>query len=161
VSIFTHATLRNTLGPDKLQGPGDGLYLVQNKHLAVNLPLHVDDEDLSKPGVTEKPLSEPTAMSYNRYRLKMAIITRDISDMLPIDPNLATYDLIISLDLRLDQFVDSLPNFFRMDKAKSPIPGNSGSGSQLNNSPRSLHCIYHICLGLQMELCTNFPVLFV
>jgi len=94
--------------------------LVQNKHLVVNLPLHVDDEDLCKPDVKEKPLSEPTDMSYIRHRLLMAEIARDSSDMLPLDPNLATYDLIISLDSRLEAFLESLPIFFQMDKAQAP-----------------------------------------
>ncbi|RKU41137.1 hypothetical protein DL546_000940 [Coniochaeta pulveracea] len=102
-----------------VEGPFDTIYFVQPNRIWTNLPLNINDDDLDKPHKHERPLSEPTSMSYNLHRLKIAEIARCISDEMPRDANDATCELILSLDSRLESFIQSLPAFFRVEIADS------------------------------------------
>jgi hypothetical protein len=100
--------------------PGDSNYQTHPKHMEVNLPRHVDDDDLANVNSTEKLLSHPTTMTYNLHRIKIAELARGVSDVVPNDPNFATYRLISSVDSKFKEFITGLPSFFRMDEADSP-----------------------------------------
>ncbi|KAK7393945.1 hypothetical protein QQX98_013274 [Neonectria punicea] len=65
-------------------------------------------------------------MSYVLQRLKVAEIARCISDIMPRDPNDATYDMIVSLDSKLESLLQDLPDFFRIDIADSDEIGFVG-----------------------------------
>lgn len=64
-------------------------------------------------------MSEPTTMSYNLHRLRVAEIARCISDVIPHDPNDVTCGLILPLDSRLESSIQDLPTFFRLEVAGS------------------------------------------
>jgi hypothetical protein len=81
--------------------------------------MHVNDDDLSNPSVKERPLSEPTTMSYFLQRLKVAEVARCIADAIPQDPPDATCELILSLDSKLESLIQNLPTFYRIEIASS------------------------------------------
>ncbi|KAG7402461.1 putative transcription factor lepB [Fusarium oxysporum f. sp. rapae] len=99
----------------KAEGTSGATYLIQPSIISTNLPRHVDDDDLSNSDHKERPLSEPTTMSYNLQRIKVAEVGRYISDLMPHDPSEASCELILSLDAKLESLLYELPRFFRMD----------------------------------------------
>ncbi|CAO2658204.1 Nn.00g059270.m01.CDS01 [Neocucurbitaria sp. VM-36] len=101
------------------QGPSEAVYLVQPKFTASNIPKHINDDDLGNPNIQERPLTEPTTMSYVLHRLKVAEIVRCILDVIPHDPSDATYEMILSLDSKFDSLSQDLPAFFRVENADS------------------------------------------
>ncbi|KAF2474824.1 uncharacterized protein BDR25DRAFT_332154 [Lindgomyces ingoldianus] len=101
------------------EGPLEAVYLIQPKLTTSNIPRHINDEDLGNPNIQERPLSEPTTMSYVLHRLKIAEIARCISDVIPHDPNDATCELIVPLDSKLESLIQDLPAFFKVEIADS------------------------------------------
>ncbi|CCT61445.1 uncharacterized protein FFB20_13518 [Fusarium fujikuroi] len=103
----------------KAEGTSGATYLIQPNLISTNLPRHIDDVDLSNSNHKERPLSEPSTMSYNLQRIKVAEVVRCISDLMPNDPNEASCELLLSLDAKLDSVLCELPSFFRTELADS------------------------------------------
>ncbi|KAF5650042.1 hypothetical protein F52700_481 [Fusarium sp. NRRL 52700] len=103
----------------KAEGTSGATYLIQPNLISTNLPRHTDDDDLSNLHHKEKPLSEPTTMSYNLQRVKVAEVVRCISDLMPHDPSEASCELILSLDAKLESLLCELPDFFKTELAES------------------------------------------
>ncbi|KAF5560480.1 hypothetical protein FPHYL_6623 [Fusarium phyllophilum] len=103
----------------KAEGTSGATYLIQPSLISTNLPVHIDDADLSNSDYHERPLSEPTTMSYNLQRIKVAEVVRCISDLMPHDPSEASCELILSLDAKLESLLCELPNFFKTELAES------------------------------------------
>ncbi|KAF4435240.1 hypothetical protein FACUT_7344 [Fusarium acutatum] len=102
----------------KAEGTSGATYLIQPNLISANLPRHIDDDDLSNSEHKERPLSEPTTMSYNLQRIKVAEVVRCISDLMPHDLSEAPCELILSLDAKLESLIYELPRFFRMDMSE-------------------------------------------
>ncbi|KIW69703.1 hypothetical protein PV04_05565 [Phialophora macrospora] len=101
-------------------GPQEGTYFVQPRHMHVNLPCNIDDDDLvhGNPPVG-KPLSEPTIMSYYIQRIKLANICREVIDMMPLtsfELGTVNYQDVINLDRKFVAFFHDLPGFFKVDE---------------------------------------------
>ncbi|KAF5968281.1 hypothetical protein FCOIX_11529 [Fusarium coicis] len=96
----------------KAEGTSGATYLIQPNLISTNLPRHIDDNDLSNPSHIERPLSEPTTMSYTLQRIKVAEVVRCISDLMPHDPSEASCELILSLDAKIESLLYELPEFF-------------------------------------------------
>ncbi|KAF4949202.1 hypothetical protein FGADI_9059 [Fusarium gaditjirri] len=103
----------------RAEGTSGTTYLIQPNLISTNLPKHINDEGLSDLEYKERPLSEPTTMSYNLQRIKVAEVVRCISDVMPHDPSEASCELILSLDTKLESLLLELPNFFRSEMAES------------------------------------------
>ncbi|KAG9257427.1 uncharacterized protein F5Z01DRAFT_388308 [Emericellopsis atlantica] len=99
----------------KAEGSSGVTYLVHPKLINTNLPKHINDDDLGKLDLNERPISEPTSMSYNLQRLKTAEVARCISDLMPHDPSEASCELILSLDAKLESLLCELPDFFKIE----------------------------------------------
>lgn len=104
-----------------LGGPQEGTYFAHPRQTRVNVPLNIDDEDLSRGNFeASKPLNELTSMSYFRQRIRLADICRRIADAMPISisaPELYNYQDIVSLDAEFGAFLQELPVFFQVDEA--------------------------------------------
>lgn len=90
------------------------------RQMAVNLPRNIDDKDLiyTNPPI-DRPLCEPTTMSYDIQRIKLANLCREAVDLLPIsvhDISTVDYQQVIALDQRFDVFLQELPVFLRNDE---------------------------------------------
>ncbi|KAF5687182.1 hypothetical protein FDENT_5506 [Fusarium denticulatum] len=103
----------------KAEGTSGATYLIQPNLISTNLPRHINDADLSSSDRNERPLSEPTTMSYNLQRIKVAEVVRCISDLMPHDPSEASCELILSLDAKLESLLHELPEFFKIDRSES------------------------------------------
>ncbi|KAL5619778.1 hypothetical protein FOVSG1_002000 [Fusarium oxysporum f. sp. vasinfectum] len=103
----------------KAEGTSGATYLIQPNLVSTNLPKHINDSDLSHPDCQERPLSEPTTMSYNLQRVKVAEVVRCISDLMPHDPSEASCELILSLDAKLESLLSELPAFFKLELIES------------------------------------------
>ncbi|KAI2729287.1 transcriptional regulator family: Fungal Specific TF [Penicillium roqueforti] len=102
-----------------LSGPQEWTYSIQPKHMVVNEPLNIEDEEInhSEHGV---PLSTPTAMSYSLCRLKLAVVCRQIVDETSyyhFHGQEAPYEKILELDQKLHKVRAEIPGFFRYDQA--------------------------------------------
>ncbi|KAE8360074.1 hypothetical protein BDV27DRAFT_135130 [Aspergillus caelatus] len=102
-------------------GSQQGTYSIHPKHMCVNHPRNIDDVDLEHPDLEYSlPLSQPTPMTYYILRIKLAEMSRIVIDTLPLSPSdwpTVSYDTIMSLDRRFDDFLRDLPIFFRHDEA--------------------------------------------
>ncbi|OCT47378.1 putative Zn(II)2Cys6 transcription factor [Cladophialophora carrionii] len=101
-------------------GPQEGTYFVQPRHMRVNMLRNVDDDDLVRDGPpVDRPLSEPTAMSYYIQRIKLADICRQVIDVMPLTSfELGTVDYqdVINLDRKFAAFFRELPAFLKIDE---------------------------------------------
>ncbi|EXJ59621.1 hypothetical protein A1O7_03767 [Cladophialophora yegresii CBS 114405] len=101
-------------------GPQEGTYFVQPRHMRVNMLRNVDDDDLVRDNPTvDKPLSQPTVMSYYIQRIKLADICRDVIDVMPLtsfELGTVNYQDVINLDRRFETFFRKLPSFFKIDE---------------------------------------------
>ena len=90
--------------------------------MVVKKPLNVNDEDLIEGmGRIEKPLSQPTSMSYSLQRIRLAEISRTIVDrtaMIMAPAGGSSYDVIMDIDTELQVFTNDIPPFFSMSVSK-------------------------------------------
>ncbi|KAJ9604101.1 hypothetical protein H2200_011624 [Cladophialophora chaetospira] len=101
-------------------GPQEGTYFVQPRHMRVNMPRNIDDEDLlqDSPSI-DRPLSEPTNMSYYIQRIKVADICRQVIDKMPLtsfELGSVDYQDVIALDRKFEDFLDNLPSFLKIEE---------------------------------------------
>ncbi|KAF8847308.1 hypothetical protein BDZ45DRAFT_699308 [Acephala macrosclerotiorum] len=106
-------------------GPQEGTYFMHPNHINVNLPKDCIDDDLILG--EENSGSHPTRMSYFLHRLRLAHLSREIADTIPLDTTKLLqlpYSQIISLDKKLQDYLSSLPFFFKLDSEsrKRSIP---------------------------------------
>ena len=105
----------------RFKGPVEGVYQVHPRHMIVRKPLNVNDEDLYD-GVdfVERPMSQPTEMSYLLQRLRLAELSRTIVDRNPLmmarSSGLSYHD-VMDFDTDLQTFINDIPAFFSMNLA--------------------------------------------
>lgn len=85
-------------------GPQEGVYSVIPRHMQVNKPRNVIDDDLSTmPAEFSRPLDEPTSTTYYLQRIALAEVCREVVDILldiraVQDPQQISYTRIVTLD---------------------------------------------------------------
>jgi len=123
-------------------GPGEGVYLVNPRQMAVNKPRNIDDADLVE-GVlgAEFPVTQPTEMSYLLQRIRLAEISRSIVD----NPDTMT------VDAELGQMISEIPAFLNMDSYEGTGTNVTHSSSGifvqaylLNSILHTLRCKLHL-----------------
>lgn len=89
----------------RFSGPPEGVYTIDPRHMVVRKPLNVNDDDLRDgEDVVDQPLDQPTCMSYALQRLRIAELSRNFTDRLPLtvsNPDAVSYDLIMELDAEI------------------------------------------------------------
>lgn len=94
-----------------MPGPQEGIYTIQPRHMRVNKPRNIHDGDLEREGPSfERPLSEPTPMSYFIQRIKLAEICRDVTDVMPLGSFAegTSYQSIVALDAKFQAYFNEL-----------------------------------------------------
>ncbi|EAS31371.3 uncharacterized protein CIMG_06850 [Coccidioides immitis RS] len=84
----------------------------------VNLPSNCDDEAISCGSCSDKPLSEPTEMSYFLFRCRLSVIFRELIDEVTaqgIGIDEIDYDQVLNFDRKLNTFIDTVPYFLKSD----------------------------------------------
>ena len=102
-----------------MPSPQEGTYSIDPRHCQVNKPLNVDDDDLTiSNNIVDRPISEPTEMSYSLIRMgagEMCRILADLVHPMASGVNNVDYDEIIALERRIARVAEDLPYYFRLD----------------------------------------------
>ena len=101
-----------------LSRPQEFTYTINPRHMNVQRPLNIEDEDIENERVM--PLSSPTCMSYTLCRLRLAEVCREIVDETVPDyyhGQETSYEMILDLDRKLHQAYAEIPAFFRFDQS--------------------------------------------
>lgn len=102
-----------------ISGPQEGTYFINPNHVNVRLPKDCNDDDVVLGGDSE-PIAgpQPTGMTFYLARVRLAHLCRELTDTIPLETSKLMqmpYEHIIALDKRLEDFLSSLPFFFRLD----------------------------------------------
>ena len=102
-----------------VSGPEEGMYYLHVRHLNVELPRNVSDDELCMSGTSEATAdSQPTGMTYFLQRVRLAHLCRRMADAVPVTTSSLVkmpYQNIIALDQDILRFLSTLPYFFRLD----------------------------------------------
>ncbi|RMY94351.1 hypothetical protein D0862_09000 [Hortaea werneckii] len=99
----------------------EGTYTVQRKHMQVNRPRNITDEDLAtKAADFSRPAEETTANSYYLLRIQLAEVCREAADLVwdiytGQDPEHIDYDRVTLLDSRFSGLLDGLPKALKLE----------------------------------------------
>src|ERR1700760_343072 len=102
----------------RFNGIAQGIYQCHPRQMAVKKPLNIDDEDIvDDMSHIEKPMSQPTLMSYSLQRIRLSEISRNIVDRVPLISTPAgglSLDVIMDIDTELQLLINDVPTFFSM-----------------------------------------------
>lgn len=100
--------------------------MINPHHMATKKPSNANDEDLLDGMVNiDKPLDQPTIMSYFIQRIRLGEICREISDQSSLsetDLGCPDYEQVKEIDRRICEFSQALPPFFHLDYDTSAVP---------------------------------------
>ena len=95
------------------------MYFIHPNHMNVRLPKDCTDDDLVLGEENEPTIGlQPTGMTFFLERLRHAHLCREMADIVPLETSKlmqVPYEQIIALDKKLQDFVSSLPFFFKLD----------------------------------------------
>lgn len=106
----------------RFPGPHEGTYTLHPQHMAVRMPLNIEDEALTsgrKP--VGLPLEQPTCMSYFLQRVRLAELSRTFMDRMSLantDFCAIGYETVKDLDKAIDAFIRDVPSFFTMEASQ-------------------------------------------
>jgi hypothetical protein len=111
--------------------PHEGIYTIIPRQTTTRKPLNANDDDLfdGMPNNINKPLSEPTEMSYFLQRIRLGELCRELCDRMPVDAmpgEPASHAQVLEVDAKFNEFMAGIPVFFRLSSSEnSPedIPG--------------------------------------
>ncbi|KAF2864667.1 hypothetical protein BDV95DRAFT_508913 [Massariosphaeria phaeospora] len=106
------------------------VYQCSPRHMTVDKPLNVNDEDLSdSTAPVVRPIEQYTEMSYTIQRLRLAELSRALADHNPLEgvrSGAVSYANVLAADAELDKFMNDLPSFFKVNTYSNPeIPTDS------------------------------------
>ncbi|KAI1463571.1 uncharacterized protein F4812DRAFT_453515 [Daldinia caldariorum] len=118
--VFWHITAEDWL-QSTISGPQAGMYFIHPNHIDVRLPkYYFDDEILLSEETESADGPRPSGTAFLLERIRLAHLCREIVDTVPSETSKALqmpYENIIALDKKLQDFLLSLPFFFRTDPA--------------------------------------------
>ncbi|GAB7365965.1 hypothetical protein MBLNU230_g7293t1 [Neophaeotheca triangularis] len=123
-------------------GPQECTYSVQRRHIRVNMPRNVSDEDLMTRGAEfDRPLSEPTVMSYYLSRVRLGELCREAADatwdyFACDDISQMPYDRVTELDGKFSQLLETLPGSLTLNGNRSCSDSQLVTGDQIIDSQR-------------------------
>lgn len=123
--------LITTTRSGRYASPREGTYSVLPRHTTSRKPLNANDDDLfdGMPSTINKPLSEPTEMSYFLQRIRLGELCRELCDRMPADAlpgEPATHAQVLEVDAKFNEFMTGIPAFFRLSSAGNTpeeVPG--------------------------------------
>ncbi|KAH8678657.1 hypothetical protein BGZ60DRAFT_248178 [Tricladium varicosporioides] len=102
-----------------ISGPQEGMYFIHPNHVNVNVPKDFTDDEIVLGEENEFITgAQPTGMTFFLERLRLAHICREMTDTMPLETTRLMslpYEQITSLDEKLQDFLSSLPFFFKLD----------------------------------------------
>ncbi|UNI16204.1 hypothetical protein JDV02_002664 [Purpureocillium takamizusanense] len=98
--------------------PQEGTYTVLPSHMVVRKPRNANDRDIVEgQEVIDRPIEEPTCVSYLLQRIRLAEVCHGLLDRSPfvMSPETMEYRQVMEVDTRLNQFMQEMPSFFWLD----------------------------------------------
>ncbi|KAJ6028105.1 hypothetical protein N7540_003681 [Penicillium herquei] len=111
-------------------GPQKGTYSINPQHMMTKKPLNANDEDLNVDGATHvnKPMDQPTSMSYYLLRIRLAEFCREVTDRIPFAEScyeISNYQHIRDVDAQICKIVNEMPSFFSLNKSSETAASNN------------------------------------
>lgn len=98
--------------------PQEGTYTVLPSHMVVRKPRNANDQDIVEGReVIDRPIEEPTCVSYLLQRIRLAEVCHGLLDRSPfvMSPETMEYRQVMEVDTRINQFMQEMPAFFWLD----------------------------------------------
>lgn len=100
-------------------GPQEGSYSIHLRQMATRKPWNVNDEELFD-GMQniDRPLSQPTEMSYFLQRIRLGEMCRELIDRMPLGARVVDWEAhadVIAVDAHFIKFLDDMPAFFKLN----------------------------------------------
>lgn len=127
-----------------LPGQAEGTYSIHSRHMKVNRPRNITDEDLLVEDANfNRPLSEPTPLVYLTFRLRLGEISRVLVDtsydrpcaMVPWEQD---YQGVLFADGLFDKAFEDMPICLRYNDDGSPVSQYSSVRYPYLNSVRHI-----------------------
>ncbi|KND92531.1 hypothetical protein TOPH_02611 [Tolypocladium ophioglossoides CBS 100239] len=103
----------------QFSAPQEGTYTVLPRRMVVRKPRNANDDDIvDGREVVDRPLDEPTCVSYLLQRVRLAEVCHELLDRSPfilLSPETMDYQQVMEVDARLRQFLQDMPSFFSLD----------------------------------------------
>ncbi|KAK8855934.1 hypothetical protein PGQ11_011846 [Apiospora arundinis] len=104
----------------RVGGMGEGIYSCHPRQMITRKPLHINDDQLFD-GMSrdERPLSEPTTMSYFMQRIRLSEVSRSIVDRSPLSmahTSGLSHDAVMAIDTELQTLINEVPAFYSMSE---------------------------------------------
>lgn len=95
------------------------MYFIHPNHINVKLPKYHFDDEISLSEENESiDGPPPSGVAFLLERIRLAHLCREVADIVPLEASKAMqipYENIIALDKKLQDFISSLPFFFKTD----------------------------------------------
>ncbi|KAF2714753.1 hypothetical protein K504DRAFT_9431 [Pleomassaria siparia CBS 279.74] len=111
----------------RFEGVARGIYQCHPRQMVTRKPLNINDEDIVD-GMSrvEQPLSQPTDMTYSLLRIKLAEISRHITDRTPLVMGFEggyntgpSHDVVMDIDTEIQTLInEDLPSWTSMPAAE-------------------------------------------
>ena len=113
-------------------GPQEGIYTINLCHMVVNKPRNINDIGLVD-GIAnvELALSLPTMMSFSLQRIRLAEISREVTDHTPLSISRSAVmpeSQIIENDAKFDEYVKGIPATLWIDGTRPNEALKAGAG---------------------------------
>ncbi|KAK5988698.1 putative transcription factor lepB [Cladobotryum mycophilum] len=137
----------------QFNNPQEGFYVIHPSQMAVNKPRNVKDEDLIDGlDVIDRPMSEPTCVSYFLQRIRLAELCQLLLEQSPLYASTTepeAYTNVLEADTKLNEFIRGIPDFLSLDNSSlSHLPMTDPRRSPLITVQR-----YTLNLLLHRQLC--------
>ncbi|KAH8910386.1 hypothetical protein BR93DRAFT_266929 [Coniochaeta sp. PMI_546] len=122
-------------------GPQDRTYQVHPRHMIVNFPRNVNDEEMS----ADLPADTGTDMTYFLLRVRLAEVCRKVVDFLPpgsCDIDGLPYDQVLAISQLFDGARATMPSSFTLD---APIKPDTRPSAAIDR--RIIHLAFHARLA--------------
>ncbi|KAK2865168.1 hypothetical protein FQN49_003841, partial [Arthroderma sp. PD_2] len=119
-----------------ISGPQTGTYMVHPHQMNVNLPSNADDNEITPSSCPDRPLTEPSEMTYFILRCKLGILFLEFMETANRDGtgiDEIEYDQVLAFDKKVSTFLETLPYFLREE-----TEGNNECSIELEKSRREL-----------------------
>lgn len=128
-------------------GQNEGVYSVSPSHMAANKPSNMDLNEINNDAeIILKPNDQPTDASYLLEMVRLADLSRAFIDSGPLSPSGVvdrTYEQVIAYDQLLQDFQNSLPQFYlvQSDGVKYAPLGEPGNQATIAIQRLSINCL--------------------
>lgn len=135
----------------------EGIYTIHSNNMAVRKPRNANDEDIVEGmEIIDRPLNQPTCVSYLIQRIRLAEVCRGILERFPLGAppsDHVAYGLIMEADAKMNQLLHEIPDFFNIDKVKAASSVNHSLASSDSLFPAITIQRYTLNLILHRQLC--------